>query len=42
MKKFKKGKSCFHVKHLDDELVEEIKSMVAKAISVYQKEGWLA
>lgn len=40
--KFKKGKSCFHVKHLDEALENEIKEMVSKAVAVYRKEGWLA
>jgi len=39
--KFKKGKSCFHVKFLDEELEIEIKQMINKAINVYRKEGWL-
>ena len=42
LKKFKKGKSCFHVKYLDDELENEIKQMISKAIDVYRKDGWLA
>lgn len=41
LKKFKKGKSCFHVKFLDDELENEIKAMVSKAIDIYKKDGWL-
>lgn len=41
LKKFKKGKSCFHVKQLDEELELEIKQMVSKAIDVYRKDGWL-
>jgi len=39
--KFKKGKSCFHVKYLDEELELEIKQMVSKAIDLYRKDGWL-
>ncbi len=39
--KFKKGKSCFHVKFLDEDLETEIKQMVSKAIDVYRKDGWL-
>lgn len=42
LSKFKKGKSCFHVKFLDEDLETEIKQMVGKAIEVYQKEGWLS
>lgn len=41
LKKFKKGKSCFHVKFLDEELENEINGMVSKAIDIYKKNGWL-
>ena len=41
LKKFKKGKSCFHIRYLDEELELEIKQMVSKAIDVYRKNGWL-
>ena len=41
LKKFKKGKSCFHIKYLDEELENEIKQIISKAIDVYRKEGWL-
>jgi hypothetical protein len=41
LKKFKKGKSCFHIKYMDEELELEIKQMVSKAIEVYRKDGWL-
>lgn len=41
LKKFKKGKSCFHIKFLDKGLENEIKEMVSKAIDVYKKDGWL-
>ncbi len=39
--KFKKGKSCFHVKFLDDDLIKEIGQMVNKAIDVYRVDGLL-
>lgn len=42
MMKFKKGKSCFHIKKLDDALEQEIKDMVEKGIALYQQDGWLA
>lgn len=41
LKKFKKGKSCFHIKFLDEELEIEIRDLVSKAIEVYKKDGWL-
>lgn len=42
MKKFKKGKSCFHIKYLDEQLEAEVESMVKKAIKLYQNDGILA
>ncbi len=42
MKKFKKGKSCFHIKFLDDALEAEINEMISKAVKLYQDDGWLA
>ena len=42
LKKFKKGKSCFHIKHLDKDLQEEIRRVVSKGIQVYKKDGLLA
>lgn len=41
MIKFKKGKSCFHIKYLDDDLEKEIKKMVTKAVKLYKKDGLL-
>lgn len=41
MTKFLKGKSCFHIKFLDDKLEKEIKGMIKKAIKVYKKDGLL-
>ncbi|MBR9860467.1 hypothetical protein GYB22_06900 [bacterium] len=35
LKKFLKGKSCFHVKNLDPELKKEIQEMVKKGIELY-------
>lgn len=39
MKKFIKGKSCFHIKYLDNDLEKEVKSMVKTAVALYQKDG---
>ncbi|MDN5212723.1 hypothetical protein QQ020_11725 [Fulvivirgaceae bacterium BMA12] len=41
LKKFKKGKSCFHVKYLNNELEEEIRNIIGKAVAIYKSEGWL-
>lgn len=39
LKKMLKGKSCFHIKKLDDELIEEIRKMMSKGIKIYQEKG---
>jgi len=41
LKKCLKGKSCFHIKKMDDELLKSIKALVAKSIEVYKKDGLL-
>lgn len=41
LKKFKKGKSCFHIKFLNDELEKEINQMVGKAIEIYREDNLL-
>ncbi len=40
--KMLKGKSCFHIKRLDDTLIQEISGMISKGVSTYQAAGWLA
>ncbi len=42
MKKCLKGKSCFHIKSLSSELESEFKDLIAKAITLYQKDGLLS
>lgn len=37
LKKMLKGKSCFHIKKLDDELISEIREMMGKAVGIYQE-----
>jgi len=39
MKKFKKGKSCFHIKYIDEQIETELKQMVSTGIELYQKDG---
>jgi len=39
LKKCLKGKSCFHIKKLSEELIEEIKAMIAKGVNLYEKDG---
>ncbi len=35
----KKGKSCFHVKKLDEELAQDIRDLVSKGVALYQEDG---
>ena len=41
LKKLLKGKSCFHIKKLDKELIFEIESVIVQGIELYKKEGWI-
>jgi hypothetical protein len=36
-----KGKSCFHVKKLDDELLRQIESALKVGYELYQERGWV-
>ncbi len=38
LKKFLKGKSCFHVKNLSPELEAELKQHIEKGVELYQKD----
>ena len=42
LKKALKGKSCFHVKYMDDEFENNIKELVETAVKLYQADGLLA
>jgi hypothetical protein len=35
-----KGKSCFHIKELDTDLLKEIKKAVDSGYKMYRKKGW--
>jgi hypothetical protein len=37
-----KGKSCFHIKKLDDELANQIKEALQKGYQFYKKKGWIS
>jgi len=39
LKKYLKGKSCFHFKKLSPELETEIEAMIAKGVSLYEADG---
>ena len=42
LKKALKGKSCFHVKYIDDEFEDNINELVKPAVKLYQADGLLA
>jgi hypothetical protein len=35
------GKSCFHIKKLDDVLLEQITDVLAKGFTIYKQKGWV-
>lgn len=37
LKKMLKGKTCFHIKKLDNDLITEIRAMIAKGVEIYRK-----
>ena len=39
LRKMLKGKSCFHIKNLDEDLKVEIMKMIQLGIKVFQKDG---
>ena len=39
LKKFLKGKSCFHIKHLSTEMEAELKKTIARGIQLYQEDN---
>jgi hypothetical protein len=39
LQKCLKGKSCFHIKRLNTALSTEIKQMIARGVTIYQKAG---
>lgn len=39
--KLLKGKSCFHIKKLDDVLLEHIESALAEGYRLYKEKGWV-
>ena len=41
LKKALKGKSCFHIKYMDEELEKNLKELVDKSVKLYQKDGLL-
>ena len=39
--KLLKGKGCFHVKKLDDELLKHIRDLIKRGFNQYKKNGWV-
>jgi len=39
--KLLKGKSCFHIKQLDHELIEQIEMALERGYALYQSRGWV-
>jgi len=39
--KFLKGKSCFHIKKVDDAVIENLKVIIDRGVDLYQKDGLL-
>ena len=39
LRKFLKGKSCFHIKKLSPEIETEIQAMIRKGVELYQADG---
>lgn len=39
--KLLKGKSCFHIKQLDDNLEKQIAAALQKGYKLYKKRGWI-
>ena len=41
LKKCLKGKSCFHMKKMDDALLDNVRRILEKGITLYKKLGWI-
>ncbi|MEM7659142.1 MAG: hypothetical protein AAF399_23680 [Bacteroidota bacterium] len=41
LQKFLKGKTCFHIKYLDDALIAELKDLTARALELYRANEWI-
>lgn len=37
-----KGKSCFHIKKMNDEISEQLKEALQKGYELYKKKGWIS
>ena len=41
VKKCLKGKSCFHIKKLDETLFKNFRSILKRGIDIYRRAGWI-
>jgi hypothetical protein len=41
LRKLLKGKTCFHVKYMTDEIEANLQELTDMAVSLYQKDNWL-
>jgi hypothetical protein len=37
-----KGKSCFHIKKMNEEVAEQVKEALQKGYELYKKKGWIS
>jgi hypothetical protein len=41
LKKMQKGKSCFHLKSMDNELMKELEGMIDNGVDLYRESDWV-
>lgn len=41
LQKFLKGKTCFHIKWLDEALIAELESLIGRSLELYRANGWI-
>ncbi len=41
LKKALKGKSCFHIKYMDDDLEQDLRNLVKRSVALYKADGLL-
>lgn len=39
LKSFLKGKSCFHIRYLNDDLKQELDALIQMGVKLYEKDG---
>ncbi len=42
LRKFLKGKTCFHVRYLNDHISDNLKILISTGVALYQRDGLLA